>query len=111
MRISVSDTGIGIAEDKFEKTFQPFVQADPSTSREFGGTGLGLSLVKEFVEMHGGKIWVNSEPGKGSTFTFTLPVSEKSIISEDLSENLSENLSKNISENLSGTVFENLPER
>ena len=77
LEVSVIDTGIGIPADKTEIIFLPFVQADSSTSREFGGTGLGLTLVKEFVEIHGGKVWVNSEPGKGSTFTFLLPEKER----------------------------------
>ncbi len=75
--ISVTDTGIGISPEAVKKLFQPFVQADSSTSRKYGGTGLGLSLVKRFVELHGGKIWVESEPGRGSTFAFTMPVSGK----------------------------------
>ena len=76
-QISVTDTGIGISPDATEELFQPFVQADSSTSRKYGGTGLGLSLVKRFVELHGGKIWVESEPDRGSTFTFTMPVAGK----------------------------------
>ncbi|KAF5415971.1 MAG: Methanogenesis regulatory histidine kinase FilI [Candidatus Methanogaster sp.] len=72
--ISVTDTGIGISEENQKKLFQPFIQADASTSREYGGTGLGLSLVKMFSELHGGTAWAKSELGKGSTFTFTIPV-------------------------------------
>lgn len=74
--ISISDTGIGIPEEKFEDIFKSFEQADGSTQREFGGTGLGLSVSKQLVELHGGMITVKSEVGKGSTFTFTLPVSK-----------------------------------
>jgi signal transduction histidine kinase len=55
-----------------EEIFDPFIQVDSSSKRKFGGTGLGLALTKRFVEMHNGKIWVESEEGKGSTFTFTL---------------------------------------
>lgn len=74
IRISVSDNGIGIPEHERERIFEPFVQVDGSTSRSYGGTGLGLMLVREYVKMHEGRIWVESEPDKGSTFTFTIPV-------------------------------------
>jgi PAS domain S-box-containing protein len=70
--ISVSDTGIGIPKYMHENIFNPFMQVDSSNKRKYGGTGLGLALVKQFVEMHGGKIWVESEEGKGSIFTFTI---------------------------------------
>jgi signal transduction histidine kinase len=73
VKISVSDTGIGIPEEAFEWIFHPFEQANGSTTREFGGTGLGLAIAKELVELQGGKIWVTSEVGKGSAFHFTLP--------------------------------------
>ncbi|ADE36433.1 sensor histidine kinase [Methanohalophilus mahii] len=72
-QISVSDTGIGVPKEKFESIFDPFKQVDSTSSRSFGGTGLGLALVRKYVEMHGGEIWVESEVGVGSTFTFTLP--------------------------------------
>ena len=71
----MSDTGIGIAEDKLDRIFESFEQADGSTAREYGGTGLGLTVTKQLVELHGGKIQVESTPGVGSQFTFTLPVS------------------------------------
>ncbi len=74
LQISVSDTGIGIPSDKFESIFTSFAQVDSSTAREYGGTGLGLAVTKQLVELHGGKIWVESEVGKGSTFYFTLPL-------------------------------------
>jgi len=76
-QISVTDTGIGISQEAAKKLFQPFVQADSSTSRKYGGTGLGLTLVKRFVELQGGKIWIESEPDRGSTFIFTMPVAGK----------------------------------
>ncbi|MDW7733566.1 MAG: PAS domain S-box protein [Methanolobus sp.] len=84
--ISVIDTGIGIAADDLEKLFKPFTQLDSSSSRQYEGTGLGLALARELVELHNGKIWVESEPGKGSNFTFILPLEreeriEKKIIS------------------------------
>ncbi len=71
--LGVQDTGIGIPADKLEKVFEEFTQVDASTTRKVGGTGLGLAISRRFVEMHGGKIWVESELGKGSTFYFTLP--------------------------------------
>jgi signal transduction histidine kinase len=70
----VMDTGIGIASDRLDAVFGEFRQSDPTISGEFGGSGLGLSITKKFVEMHGGRIWVESELGKGSTFVFTIPV-------------------------------------
>jgi signal transduction histidine kinase len=72
--VAVADTGPGIAPEDQEKIFQEFQQGDNSSTRKKGGTGLGLSIAKHIVEMHGGRIWVESTPGKGSTFWFTLPV-------------------------------------
>ncbi len=74
VEISVSDTGIGIAPEDQEAIFEEFRQVAPDYAQKREGTGLGLTLTKKFVEMHGGKIWVKSEVGKGSTFIFTLPV-------------------------------------
>ncbi len=74
VQIDVSDTGIGIPEEKYEEIFDPFTQADFSSTRKFGGTGLGLALVKKYVEMHGGDITLKSEVGVGSTFTITIPI-------------------------------------
>ncbi|WP_462273627.1 sensor histidine kinase, partial [Methanohalophilus sp.] len=73
IQISVEDTGIGIPDEKYSSIFDPFKQVDSSTTREYEGTGLGLALVKKYVEMHGGDIWFESEVGKGSTFTFNIP--------------------------------------
>lgn len=70
---SIEDTGVGIPEDKYESVFEPFTQLDSSTTREWGGIGLGLSIVKKYVEMHGGRIWLESEVGRGTTFYFTIP--------------------------------------
>ena len=70
----VTDTGIGIAPDKIEGVFTEFRQGDATITSEFGGTGLGLSITRKFVEMHGGRIWVESEVGRGSTFFFAIPV-------------------------------------
>jgi PAS domain S-box-containing protein len=72
IKISVSDTGIGIPEDMHESIFSPFTQVDSSNKREYGGTGLGLALVKQFVEMHNGSIWLESNEGEGSIFVFTI---------------------------------------
>ena len=75
VKISVSDTGIGLNFEDRERIFRPFEQADGSASRRYQGTGLGLSLTKRLVELHGGKIWVESEgEGKGSTFSFVIPI-------------------------------------
>jgi len=73
--VTVTDTGIGIPPDKFDQIFESFEQVDGSTTRAYGGTGLGLTVAKQLVELHGGKIWVESTLGEGSTFTFTLPIS------------------------------------
>jgi len=74
LKISVTDTGIGISKDQQKILFQSFQQAETSTARTYGGTGLGLSISKSFVEMMGGNIWVESEYGKGSTFSFTMKI-------------------------------------
>ncbi|MGB3509773.1 MAG: ATP-binding protein [Microcoleaceae cyanobacterium] len=77
--IIVSDTGIGIPADKLDRIFESFEQAEGSTAREYGGTGLGLAVTKQLVELHGGCIWVESEVGIGSRFSFTLPISQESV--------------------------------
>ncbi|MDY7116630.1 ATP-binding protein [Halomonas sp. SSL-5] len=74
LSISVSDTGIGLSAEHCRRLFDAFHQAAPSHSREFGGSGLGLSICRQLVEQMGGEIGVKSEPGRGSTFTFTLPL-------------------------------------
>jgi signal transduction histidine kinase len=72
--IAVSDTGIGIAPEDRAVIFEEFRQVGREDARKQEGTGLGLTLAKKFVELHGGRIWVQSHVGQGSTFTFTLPV-------------------------------------
>jgi len=74
VEIAVTDTGIGIAPEDQAAIFEEFRQVGTDETRKQEGTGLGLTLAKKFVELHGGRIWVESEPGRGSTFTFTLPV-------------------------------------
>jgi hypothetical protein len=81
VQIRVKDSGIGIDEKDIEKLFQSFQQIDSAASRNYQGTGLGLALVKSFVEIHGGNIWVDSERGNGSVFTFTIPV--EGIVKQD----------------------------
>jgi signal transduction histidine kinase len=77
--ISVMDTGIGIPAEAHEFIFERFVQLDGSIRREYGGVGLGLSVVKSLVEAHGGVVWVESVPDEGATFSFTLPLSSGTI--------------------------------
>ncbi len=78
--ISVTDTGIGIPAGKLKDIFIPFEQADASAQRQFGGTGLGLTITKQLVELHGGTLSVQSVEGEGTTFTFTLPVSMENAV-------------------------------
>ncbi|GAB1403162.1 hypothetical protein MASR1M74_03400 [Lentimicrobium sp.] len=79
LEFSVRDSGIGIAKEKIDILFNPFTQADASTTRRYGGTGLGLAIAKHLVEMMNGRIWVESEAGKGSTFYFTVKLRTSGI--------------------------------
>ena len=87
--IKIKDNGIGISEDNLDKIFNPFYQIDYSSSRKFGGVGLGLSLVKKFVDRLGGKINVSSSPGEGSIFCFTIKnnINNRSIIDDNIKFN------------------------
>ncbi|MEM7180553.1 MAG: response regulator [Spirochaetota bacterium] len=80
IQVDISDTGIGIPQNKLEDIFKSFEQVDASIERQYGGTGIGLSITKQLVELHGGKIWVSSIVHQGSTFSFTLPLSDKKVI-------------------------------
>lgn len=82
LTVAVADTGAGIPADGLTKLFQPFFQLDSSLHRRNGGTGLGLSICKRFIELHEGKIWVESQPNQGTTFFFSLPLGEPAAVDE-----------------------------
>jgi signal transduction histidine kinase len=84
VQISVTDTGPGIPTEEVDKVFDRFYQTSEAGKQKTKGTGLGLAISKALVEMHGGKIWVESEGGKGSTFCFTLPVKQPSKLQSPL---------------------------
>jgi two-component system, sensor histidine kinase ChiS len=84
IEITISDTGIGIPEEKLGQIFESFEQLEGGMSRNYGGTGLGLAVTKQLVELHGGQLWVNSTLGIGSQFHFTLSISKKSLSSEQI---------------------------
>ena len=81
--VSISDTGIGIPKEKLSKIFDRFYQVDGSHTREQEGTGIGLALTKELVELHKGKIGVESEEGKGTRFTVSIPLGKDHLKSEE----------------------------
>ncbi|MBP1157330.1 ATP-binding protein [Paenibacillus sp. PvR098] len=80
VKVSVADTGIGIAKERFEDIFKSFDQGGSAVHREYSGTGLGLSITKKLVELNGGRLWVDSELGRGSTFYFTLPAAKDRML-------------------------------
>jgi two-component system OmpR family sensor kinase len=87
----VQDNGIGIQQEYQQLIFEEFRQVDGSLTREATGSGLGLAICKQIVDLHGGKIWVSSEPGKGSTFYVRLPVNPMAVMEpvlEDCSQEL-----------------------
>jgi signal transduction histidine kinase len=81
MVVWVADQGIGIAPEELPKVFDRFFRADNRDVRKIGGTGLGLTLVKEIIAAHGGRMWAESTLGQGSTFFFTIPIADKSSVS------------------------------
>ncbi len=91
--VSVADTGPGISQEDQERIFEPFQQADNSTRRLYGGSGLGLTISKQFVELHGGKMGLSSQPKQGTTFFFTLPLApvlndEETLVQQRVSRSL-----------------------
>ena len=86
VQIDVSDTGIGISKDDQSRLSTKFFRADNSSTREVSGTGLGLFITRHLIEAHGGKVWVESEEGKGSTFSFILPSADVDVTRRDTRE-------------------------
>jgi CheY-like chemotaxis protein len=86
IQLSVKDTGIGIPSEKQRSVFEAFSQADTSTTRQYGGTGLGLTICARLVELMGGRIWVESEPGRGSVFHFTVQLHRPASVALGLAD-------------------------
>jgi signal transduction histidine kinase len=82
MQVSVTDTGIGIPEDKFDLVFEHFRQVDSRTNRKFQGTGMGLAIARQLAELHGGRMWLESAAGEGTTFYFSIPIATKEQLAE-----------------------------
>jgi len=108
--VTISDTGIGIPEDKLEQIFASFEQGDGSTARQYGGTGLGLAVTKQLVELHGGTIEVRSKVAEGSQFTFTLPKAKSPVEATENQTIPPSKLSTNVSLSEPQLELENTPE-
>lgn len=107
----ITDTGIGMSPEQLDKVLDSFVQADSSTSRRFGGTGLGTTISKQIVELMGGKLWVDSEVGKGSVFHFTCRMPEAIDLDDCLYEELTSSIDEYISPRLFNILLaEDIPE-
>jgi signal transduction histidine kinase len=79
VRVVVADTGVGVGSEHLPRLFERFYRADPSRSRDGGGTGIGLAIARSIVEGHGGRITAESAPGRGATFTFDLPAATSDV--------------------------------
>ena len=80
VRVCISDNGVGIPKKDLPRIFERFYRVEKTRSRNFGGTGLGLSIVRKVVEGHGGRIWIESEPGSGTKVYFTLPGTDEGVV-------------------------------
>ena len=105
VEISVSDNGIGIPKDQLDKIFDRFYQVDNKLSKEYEGTGVGLSLTKELVELHKGKVFVESEEGKGSTFIITLPTGKEHLLPDEIVKKISDEENESEEKAKSNSLF------
>jgi signal transduction histidine kinase/DNA-binding response OmpR family regulator/ligand-binding sensor domain-containing protein len=111
VEIAVADTGVGIAPEHLEKVFDRFYQVDDSSTRSDGGTGIGLALAKELVELHRGQIWAESEPGKGATFFVRLPLGKEHLQPHEIAagDSLTDDIGTEVTEDGPGETAEITP--